>query len=94
MDTKTEEFYERLKGELEKSTSWPNSYLFKFIVPADISKVARIEQAFDGLDAEIETRDSSTKKFTSVSIRVVMPNAEAVINKYKDMSSIEGIVSL
>ncbi len=94
MDTKTEEFYERLRGELEKSTKWPDSYLFKFIVSADISKVARIEKAFDGLDAEIETRDSSTKKFTSVSIRVVMPSAQAVIDKYKEMSSIEGIVSL
>lgn len=94
MDTKTEEFYERLKGELEKSAVWPDAYLFKFIVPADNSKVARIEEAFDGLQAVIETRDSSTKKFTSVSIRVVMPSAEAIIDKYKEMSSIEGIVSL
>lgn len=94
MDTKTEEFYERLKGELEKSAIWPDSYLFKFIVPADISKVARIEKAFDGLDAVIETRDSSTKKFTSVSIRVIMPSAQSIIDKYIEMSSIEGIVSL
>lgn len=94
MDTKTEEFYQRLKNELEKSTTWPDSYLFKFIVPADSSKVARIEKAFDGLNADIQTRDSSTKKFTSVSIRVVMDSAQSIIDKYKEMSTIEGIVSL
>lgn len=94
MDSKTEEFYVRLKDELEKSTNWPDSYLFKFIVPADLEKVAQIESAFDGLDASIVTRDSSTKKFTSVSIKLVMPSADAIIEKYKEMATIEGIVSL
>lgn len=38
MDKKTEEFYIRLKEELEQSTSWPSEYLYKFIIPTDPQK--------------------------------------------------------
>ena len=41
MVKKTEEFYIRLKGELEESTSWPSSYLYKFIVPTDTEKIEK-----------------------------------------------------
>jgi hypothetical protein len=43
MDKKTEEFYDRLKVELDNSII--ALYLFKFIVPSD--NVARVELAFD-----------------------------------------------
>lgn len=94
MDKQTEEFYKRLKEELDKDTVWPSEYLFKFIVPSDQSKIAQIERAFDGKKALIETRDSSTGKFTSVSIRVMMEGSQAIVDKYIQMSEIEGIVSL
>lgn len=94
MDKKTEEFYIRLKGELEESTSWPSSYLYKFIVPTDIEKIEKIETTFDNLGAVIETHSSKTGKYTSVSIEVVMKDADHVIEKYQELSTIEGIISL
>ena len=39
MDKNTEEFYDRLKAELDSSTTWPAEYLFKFIVPTDETKI-------------------------------------------------------
>jgi putative lipoic acid-binding regulatory protein len=42
----------------------------------------------------IDTRASKNGKYTSVSINVRMDSAQAVINKYVQMSSIEGIISL
>ena len=94
MDKKTEEFYERLKQELIDSTVWPAEYLFKFIVPSQPEKVTVIENAFNQMGAVIETNQSKTGKYTSVSINVRMESAQAVIDKYIEMSAIEGIISL
>lgn len=94
MDKNSEEFYERLKKELIDSTVWPAEYLFKFIVPSQPEKVKEIENAFNQMGAVIETNQSKTGKYTSVSINVRMKSAQAVIDKYIEMSSIEGIISL
>ncbi len=94
MDKKNEEFFERLKGELEKSSDWPSIYLFKFIVPTDTEKIKQVELAFDSLGAVIKTTQSKTGKFTSVSVDVQMISAQAVIDKYIEVSTIEGIISL
>lgn len=93
MDNK-EEFYKRLKKELSDSTLWPAEYLYKFIVPTEAEKVATIENAFNDMGAVIETTQSKTGKYTSVSINVRMASAQAVIDKYIELSSVEGIISL
>ena len=94
MDKKTEDFYIRLKEELSNSTLWPSEYLYKFIVPSDVDKIAKIEGAFNDLGAVITTQQSKTGKFTSISVSVNMPNAQSVIDKYIAVSEIEGIISL
>ena len=53
-----------------------------------------MEQAFDGMGAVIKTTQSKTGKFTSVSIDVQMESPQAVIDKYLEVSVIEGIISL
>lgn len=93
-DNKTEDFYKRLQEQLEGDTKWPAPYLYKFIVPSDLQKISEIEAIFNNTGAQIRTRDSSKGSFTSISIRVVMPTAIAVINKYKQVSKIEGVISL
>jgi len=95
MDQKTEEFYDRLRNELNESTpSWPAEYLYKFIMPAVGDNVERVENAFNGMGAVIKTSMSKTGKFTSVSVNVQMASAQAIIDKYLEVSTIEGIVSL
>lgn len=94
MDKKTEEFYDRLKVELDNSNTWPAIYLFKFIVPTDEEKIKQIEQAFNCLGAVIKTTESKTGKFTSVSVDVQMASAQEIVDKYLEVSTIEGIISL
>ena len=55
MDKNTEEFYTRLKAELDMSNTWPALYLFKFIVPSENDNIVRVEQAFDCMGAVIKT---------------------------------------
>ncbi len=94
MDKKTEEFYERLRGELDNTSTWPNEYLYKFIVPTDAKKIEEVENAFDNLGAVIKTKQSKTAKYTSISVNVMMESPESVIEKYIEVSTIEGIISL
>lgn len=94
MDKKTEEFYIRLREELGNTSEWPSEYLYKFIVPTSPKKVEEIENAFDNIGAVIHTKKSKTEKYTSISINVMMESPESVIEKYIELSTIEGIISL
>ncbi len=94
MDKNTQEFYDRLKVELDLSTTWPALYLFKFIVPSLQDNIERVEQAFDCMGAVIKTTKSKTGKFTSISVDVQMKDSQEIIEKYIEVSSIEGIISL
>jgi uncharacterized protein len=94
MDKKTEDFYKRLKEELVNSTVWPSEYLFKFIVPSDSHKIAIIEKSFDNMGAVIKTSASKNGKYTSISVNTTMKSAQSVIDKYQELSTIEGIISL
>jgi putative lipoic acid-binding regulatory protein len=94
MDKDTKDFYERLRKELNNSNTWPAKYLFKFIVPTDKEKIEKVENAFNSMGAVIETKNSKTGKYTSISIDVQMPNAQKIIDKYLELSSVKGIISL
>ena len=98
MDTErekeTREFYERLKKELDLSTTWPDLYLFKFIVPTDTKAILQIEDAFNCMGAVIKTTKSKTGKFTSISVDVMMKDSQEIIDKYIELSTIKGIISL
>lgn len=94
MEKKTEEFYARLKAELDNSTTWPALYLYKFIVPSEADNIVRVEDAFDCMGAVIKTTKSKNGKFTSISVDVMMKNSQEVIDKYIEVSTIKGIISL
>lgn len=91
----SDEFYEKLKGQLHETNSWPAEYLYKFIVKSDIHKIAELEAIFDNMGAVINTIESKKGKYTSVSVNLLMRNPDAVIEKYKEVAEkIEGVISL
>ncbi len=94
MDKKTEEFYIRLREELGNTSTWPNEYLYKFIVPTSPSKIEEVENAFNNMGAVIQTSQSKTGKYTSISINVMMEGPNQIVEKYIQVSNIEGIISL
>ncbi len=91
---KSEEFYSNLKAQLDAHTAYPAKYLYKFIVPTKGTGVGEIEDKFDNLGAVINTKVSSKGKYTSVSILVNMPSADAIISKYREMESVKGVMAL
>lgn len=94
MDKKTQEFYERLKEELDNANVWPAEYLFKFIVPTENGNAETVENAFNDMRAVIKTTKSKNEKFTSISVNVRMKSSQSIIDKYLEVSTIPGIISL
>ncbi len=88
------EFYIKLKAQLEDTTDFPADYMYKFIVPSSGNQVNEVENIFDNTGAVINTKKSKTGKYVSVSIVVNLDSANSVINYYKKAEKIEGIISL
>ena len=93
-EKEAQEFYDRLQVELDNSNTWPAEYLFKFIVPTVNNNVEFVQNSFDCMGAVIKTTKSKTGKYTSISVDVTVKDSEEIIQKYKEVSVIDGIVSL
>jgi len=91
---KKEEFYKKLKVSLEDTTKFPTKYMFKFIIPTDETKVKEIKEIFNYSGVVINTKPSKTGKYKSLTIVVIMKNADEIIKKYKEVAHIEGVISL
>mgnify|MGYP000517368987 FL=1 len=90
-----EEFYRKLKSQLQDTAIWPSIYLYKFIVPTEHQKIVQVESIFDNMGAVINTRQSKKGNYTSVSVNVKMKDPDAVIAKYKEVGQkVEGVISL
>ena len=87
------EQYDKLRELLNKEDGWPIVYMFKFIIPADNHKIALVESKFSD-EATISHSESSNGKYFSITIKEVMLNADAIIEKYKEMEGIEGLMAL
>jgi len=92
--SKEEDFYKKLKISLDETTKFPSEYMFKFIIPSSKDKLKQIENIFNYSGAVINTKLSKTGKYNSITILVSMKNAKEIIDKYKEVSCIEGVISL
>lgn len=79
---------------LNEEHNWPAVFMFKFVVPSENEKIARVEAMFNAETAELRQRRSSKGNYTSITVRVVMTSAEAVLDVYKEAKTIEGLIAL
>ncbi|WP_439131289.1 DUF493 family protein [Polaribacter sp.] len=87
-------FYVKLKGQLEDTTDFPSDYMYKFIVPTDGNQLDEVQSVFDNKGAVIKTKKSKTGKYISITIVLKLKNADEVIEYYKKVEQIKGIISL
>ncbi|MGB5243319.1 MAG: DUF493 family protein [Lutimonas sp.] len=92
--SKESEFYDKLRNSLLETTTFPTQYLYKFIIPTSKEKLKEIENIFNNLGAVMNSKPSSNGKYTSLSIYVKMDNPDMIIEKYKEVGKIEGVISL
>jgi len=89
-----ENFYQKLKLQLDETTKFPSDYLYKFIVPTSENRVAQVRQIFENSALSISIKKSKTGKYNSISIVINLENSNEVISYYKQAEKIDGIISL
>ncbi|TVQ88282.1 MAG: DUF493 domain-containing protein [Bacteroidetes bacterium] len=82
-----------LREKLNYYKIWPVNYMFKFIVPAQMDKIARVEALFKD-EAVIYRKESRKGNYISITAKQNMFSAEQIINIYKEAGKIEDIVPL
>ncbi|MGB0452870.1 MAG: DUF493 family protein [Bacteriovoracaceae bacterium] len=80
----------RMKELLDQQYTWPDKYMFKFIVPG--GKEDEVKTLADVTSAQF--RPSRSGKYVSMTFEKSIESSDEVIEIYKRLSKIEGIVSL
>lgn len=81
---------EKFRSLLDESNQWPEYYEFKFIVKTDDKQLV-----LDHLKGfQITEKPSGKGNYVSVSARKLMKSADEIIEVYKSMSAIKGVISL
>lgn len=79
-----------LREKLDQHYAWPALYIFKFIVPK--GKEEAVKQIFP--KHEVKEKVSKNGNYTSLTIQIMAPSSEAVIEVYQKTSTIEGLIAL
>ncbi len=89
-----EEFYQKLKKSLVETTTFPTTYIYKFIVPNKELVLNQLIELFNFQGAVITTKESKTNKYKSFTVHVLSNSADEIVQKYLEASAIDGIISL
>lgn len=89
----TEEDLEKLRLKLVETTSFPTVYMFKLIVPSENRNIALVENLFEA-GTDILTKESGNGRYTSVTAKQVVMQAEEIIEIYRKASAIPGVMML
>ena len=82
--------WEPLREKLDQHYDWPALYTFKFIVPKD--KAQELKDLFP--QHQSSEKLSKNGNYVSVTIEMMMPGGKEVIDVYKSVSVVEGVITL
>ncbi|MBO6211368.1 DUF493 family protein [Algoriella sp.] len=89
-----QDFYAKFRERLDDVQKFPADYLFKFIYPTSEVTMNEIKGLYAGTNAEFDYKASANRKYTSISIKLYIIDADTVINYYKEVAKIEGVIML
>ncbi len=87
-------FYDRLKEELNKTEKWPLKYMYKFIVPNQEGNEQKVKSAFEGKKYDFHKNFSKSGKYLSLTFITEENSSDDIINRYRSLEGIEGLVAL
>lgn len=76
--------------KLDQHHSWPELYMFKFIVPK--GKVEEFKHLF--VNHTLTEKTSAQGNYVSITLQIMAVSSDAVMDVYKQAASIEGLISL
>lgn len=89
-----DEFYTKLKKELNKVENFPTNFTYKFIIPTEHKKIAEIQRVFDDARPQFQMKESKNGKYTSITVVIYALDADQVIYFYKEVGKMEGVIML
>lgn len=78
------------KAKLDQHYRWPSLYMFKFIVPK--GKEEEVKKLFPM--HTVSEKSSSEGNYISLTVQIMAPSSEVIIEIYKKVSGIEGLIAL
>lgn len=93
-ETNEQEFYDNLKEKLDDTTEFPSEYMYKFIMPNENQKMAEVQSVFDNANPEFAYRESKSGKFLSITVMVYVLDSDTIIDYYKRIGKIDGVIML
>lgn len=88
-----QEKYNQLRKQLIDSTQWPTIYMFKFIIPNKDEKTEAIKTLFPK-GTQFAFKTTKNMRYLSITIKIMMKDADAVIAIYEQAKHIEGLLAL
>ncbi len=89
----SDEAKDRLRDRLNEVHEWPSVYMYKFVMEPEENRLNAVLMLFPP-ESEVLRRYSAGGKYLSVTIREVMMNAEDVVMRYDQATSIQGVIVL
>lgn len=86
--------YKNFRSLLQQSIVFPAEYTFKFIIKAEVDKIADLKLMFADARASITEASSSGGKYKSFTVQVFVQDEEEVIAYYKKVSTIDSVIML
>lgn len=93
VDPNAKKNLDSLKEILRKDFSWPSVYMFKLIIPADHRTFALVRRLFPD-EARVFLRNSESGKYIIITVKELMLSADEVIERYRKVLEIDGVIML
>ena len=81
---------ESFRQKLDQHYAWPSLYIFKFIVPK--GREEQVKMLFPQHD--VTEKQSSQGNYTSITVQMMMPSSDAVVQIYQQAAGIDGLIAL
>lgn len=89
-----QDFYKNFREKLVEVEQFPSIYTFKFIVKTDSDQGEQVKALFTHPSAKFSEKSSSGGKYTSITIENFVNSADEVIEYYKKVAEIPGVMML
>ncbi|MDQ8004216.1 MAG: DUF493 family protein [Pedobacter sp.] len=86
------DIYANFKEKLENVQTFPGLYAYKFILTGGVDKIKELRAVLP--EEEFIETPSKTGKYISVTVKKWMQDADAVVDIYKKVGEIKGIMML
>lgn len=89
-----DDFYLTFRERLSNVHTFPTDYIFKFIMSAEQSKITKLHSIFENANASFSFRDSKNGKYSSITVKAPVSDADDVVIYYRQVAAIDGVVML